>query len=147
VSSVMASHHGGGMTPLGAMEAEMHELPLPGMHKQAAQPKKEYMANHGAMPPTVSQAYAQQQAMAAQMQGGKGQDCWALPPPSSGCDPIVGYNAPYDCVCGADCVADCDKKGRTCLCTGVATWKNELNAQGMNYPMGAPSHNQVGASF
>ena len=85
----------------------------------------------------ISQEFRNQQRQALDL-AGESKDCLQLPPPSTGCDPIVGYNAPYDCVC------DGDKK--KCLCDGVAVWDNELNAQGMNFPMGR-SDDQAGATF
>lgn len=147
LSSIMMSRHPTpNQTPLGAMEAEMRELPLPGLQAQAPV-NAENMANPMNQTLSVPEAYAQQEAMDQRaVDGGGGQDCWSIPPPTTGCDPIVGYNASYDCVCAEDCVENCDQKGRGCLCTGVATWSDELNAQGMNYPMGAPG-SQVGATF
>lgn len=76
---------------------------------------------------------------------GKGADCNNISAPTTGCDPVVGYNAPFDCVCNGDCGGMC-KKGNDCLCKGVATWKDELNAQGLNHPMGFPPQ-QEGATF
>jgi hypothetical protein len=73
-------------------------------------------------------------------------DCTVNCPSGTGCDPIVGFNAPYDCVCDENCVQDCDKKGQSCLCKGVSTWEDELNAQGLNYPMGNPG-DQTGATY
>jgi hypothetical protein len=77
---------------------------------------------------------------------GVGTNCTTIPPPTSGCNPIVGYNAPYNCVCNEGCVTpNCDKN-RGCLCQGVETWEGELNAQGLNYPMGNPGP-QNGSPF
>jgi hypothetical protein len=75
-----------------------------------------------------------------------GSDCNVVSPTSNGCDPIVGYNSPYDCVCNGDCGGECDKDKQGCLCKGVETWKDELNAQGLNQPMGY-SGTQDGATF
>ena len=148
LSSLMMSRHPApDQTPLGAMEAEMRELPLPGFNSSAPKVKAENMENPLRKAISVPEAFLKQEAMAISSMGGnEGSDCTALPPPSTGCDPIVGYNASYDCVCAEDCADNCDKNGRGCLCKGVATWQDELNAQGMNYPMGAPGP-QVGATF
>jgi hypothetical protein len=127
---------------LGVPQMPMKEHPGQMMRAQAA--VKENMAP-GMGVGGVQGAYEKQMMAGAQYYG-QGADCTMVPPPSEGCDPIVGYNAPYDCVCNANCTQDCAKKGRSCLCTGVATWKDELNAQGMNYPMGN-SGAQVGATF
>lgn len=128
-------------------EKAMHDLPLPAMHKAKA-PVKENMDAGSHQLGGAQQAYEAQAMMDQQASGYYPADssCMALPPPSGGCDPIVGYNAPYDCICAENCVGDCAKKGRGCLCTGVATWKDELNAQGMNYPMGNPG-GQDGATY
>jgi hypothetical protein len=59
-----------------------------------------------------------------------GKNC--APPVSlgGGSNTIVGYNAPYNC--------GKNSKGKDpqALCTGVAQWKDELNAQGLNWPQG-----------
>jgi hypothetical protein len=80
---------------------------------------------------SVSQAY---QHHMEQENGDKG--CGVQPIVSSGCNPIVGYNAPYNCE-GVD---------PSCLCSGVNVWKDELNTQGLNFPIGY-SGNQTGTTY
>ncbi len=130
-------------------QAPMHELPkhngeLVRAH-EATKPVKENMSEQNNVMGGAQGAFEAQQ-MAGEQYYGQGSDCTMVSPPSEGCDTIVGYNAPYDCVCDENCTKDCAKKGRGCLCTGVATWQDELNAQGMNYPMGNGGP-QVGATF
>ena len=60
--------------------------------------------------------------------------CSLQPNMQQGCDPI-GYNSP-----------NCDEANSSCQCEGVSVWKNELNAQGFNSPLGY-SQNNVGSSF
>ena len=134
---------------LAEIRKALQELPLPPMGQQQQKPpqqapQKENMGNPSDVLP-ISQEFRNQQRQALDL-AGESQDCLQLPPPSTGCDPIVGYNAPYDCVCAGGCQNDCDKKGQKCLCDGVAVWDNELNAQGMNFPMGR-SDDQAGATF
>lgn len=114
------------------------EIPLPGQ-------QKENMENESYQTPNAQQAFEMSEQEGNVLYG-QGKDCTVIPPPTSGCDPIVGYNAPYDCVCNEDCTPECNKKDRGCLCSGVATWTDELNAQGLNYPMGNPGP-QEGATF
>ena len=80
---------------------------------------------------SVSQAY---QHHMEQENGDKG--CGVQPIVSSGCNPIVGYNAPYNC----------DGVDPSCLCSGVNVWKDELNTQGLNFPIGY-SGNQTGTTY
>lgn len=94
---------------------------------------------------TVQQAFEASERAGQELYG-KGTNCTVMEPSATGCDPIVGYNAPYDCVCDENCSSECDKKNRGCLCDGVATWTDELNAQGLNYPMGNPGP-QEGATY
>jgi len=112
-------------------------------------PAKESMSNPlggaGYQTPNAQQAFEMNE-QAGQALMGQGADCTVIPPPTGGCDPIVGYNAPYDCVCNENCADECDKDNRGCLCTGVATWNDELNAQGLNYPMGYAG-SQEGATY
>ena len=89
----------------------------------------ENMENDSLM--SVSQAY---QHHMEQENGDKG--CGVQPIVSSGCNPIVGYNAPYNCE-GVD---------PACLCSGVNVWKDELNTQGLNFPIGY-SGNQTGTTY
>lgn len=79
-------------------------------------------------PMSVSQAYQQQ------MDGGAG--CNVQPSMATGCDPIVGYNAPYG-PGGPDAA---------CLNEGVQVWKDEMNAQGLNHPRGYAG-GQVGSTY
>jgi hypothetical protein len=127
---------------LAEIRKALQELPLPqvpALVKPAvAQEQKEAMSNpQQQQPPSISQEFARQQRQELDLSN-QSQDCLKLPPPSTGCDPIVGYNANYDCIVKKD--------GKDCLCDGVATWDNELNAQGLNFPMGH-SDDQVGANF
>lgn len=94
--------------------------------------------------PTAQQAFEASERAGNEMMTGS--DCSVVPTPMGGCDPIVGYNAPYDCVCNEDCADTCDKENRGCLCKGVATWEDEQNAQGLNYPMGYAGQ-QEGATY
>lgn len=126
---------------LAEIRKALQELPLPslGMAQQQQQQQKpvvqkENMGNPGSL--SISQEFRNQQRQELDLSN-QSQDCLQLPPPSTGCDPIVGYNAPYDCVHDAK---------KDCLCDGVAVWDNELNAQGMNMPMGR-SDDQAGATF
>lgn len=116
----------------------MHELPLPG--------QKENMHGGAHYQTPNAQGAFEASERAGNAMYGQGADCTVIPPPSGGCDPIVGYNAPYDCVCNENCTQECDKKNRGCLCAGVATWTDELNAQGLNYPMGFAGP-QEGATY
>lgn len=59
--------------------------------------------------------------------------CSAKPMMSSGCDPIVGYNASYD-------------TQNACLNKGVEVWQNEMGAQGLKGPRGYAGH-QDGAVY
>lgn len=63
--------------------------------------------------------------------------CNVNPVMTTGCDPIVGYNASYDN--GVD-------NNNECLYKGVQVWDDELNAQGLNNPRGY-SGGQVGSSY
>lgn len=65
--------------------------------------------------------------------------CGNTIPASSGCDPIMGYNAPYNCS-----VKPNDEDA--CMCSGVKMWDNELGAQGLTKPQGYAGK-QVGSSF
>lgn len=63
--------------------------------------------------------------------------CNVNPVMTTGCDPIVGYNASYDN--GVD-------NSNECLYKGVQVWDDELNAQGLNNPRGYAG-GQVGSSY
>ena len=90
---------------------------------------------------SVSQAY---QHHMEQENGDKG--CGVQPIVSSGCNPIVGYNAPYNCGCNGKCGGNCGGVDPACLCSGVNVWKDELNTQGLNFPIGY-SGNQTGSTY
>jgi hypothetical protein len=104
---------------------------------------KEMMNNPDYQTPNAQQAFELSQQNGNELLG-QGSNCTVVPPPTTGCDPIVGYNASYDCVSNGNCAED--GKNRGCLCTGVATWEDELNAQGLNYPMGYAGE-QDGATY
>lgn len=93
-------------------------------------------------PLSISQAYQQQ--MHTENGGDKG--CSVQPAMETGCDPIVGYNAAYNCGCSGACGGDCKGQDPACLCKGVSVWKDELNAQGLNFPIGY-SGGQVGSTY
>ena len=99
----------------------------------------ENMENDSLM--SVSQAY---QHHMEQENGDKG--CGVQPIVSSGCNPIVGYNAPYNCGCNGKCGGKCGGVDPACLCSGVNVWKDELNTQGLNFPIGY-SGNQAGTTY
>ena len=101
----------------------------------------ENMENSQAM--SVSQAY-QQHMLQENEHGDKG--CSVQPTMMTGCDPIVGYNAPYNCGCNGACGGNCGGLDPACLCTGVSVWKDELNAQGLNFPLGYSGCN-VGSTY
>jgi hypothetical protein len=90
---------------------------------------------------SVSQAY---QHHIEQENGDKG--CGVQPIVSSGCNPIVGYNSPYNCGCNGKCGGNCGGVDPACLCSGVNVWKDELNTQGLNFPIGY-SGNQSGSIY
>ena len=94
----------------------------------------ENMENQPGM--SVSQAY--QQHMLQENNGDKG--CSVQPAMMTGCDPVVGYNSPYNCG------GNCGGLDPACLCSGVSVFKDELNAQGLNFPIGY-SGCQVGSTF
>ena len=91
-------------------------------------------------PLSVSQAY--QKHVETESNG----SCNVSPQMTTGCDPIVGYNAPYNCGCSGDCGGKCSGLDPACLCKGVQVWKDELNAQGLNHPIGYAG-GQVGSTF
>ena len=93
-------------------------------------------------PLSVSQAY--QQHMNSENQGDKG--CNVQPMMSTGCDPIVGYNAPYNCGCSGACGGKCEGLDPACLCKGVKVWEDELGAQGLTFPQGYAGC-QVGSTY
>lgn len=93
-------------------------------------------------PLSVSDAY--QQHMYSENQGDRG--CSVQPQMSTGCDPIVGYNAPYNCGCSGACGGNCEGLDPACLCKGVEVWKNQMNTQGLNFPQGY-SGGQVGSTY
>ena len=99
------------------------------------------MENSQAM--SVSQAY-QQHMLQENEHGDKG--CSVQPKMMTGCEPIVGYNAPYNCGCNGACGGNCGGLDPACLCTGVSVWKDELNAQGLNFPLGYSGCN-VGSTY
>jgi len=92
-------------------------------------------------PMSVSQAYQQQMASEGNNPG-----CNVQPAMATGCDPIVGYNAPYNCGCSGACGGNCKGLDPACLCKGVQVWKDELNAQGLNHPRGYAG-GQVGSTY
>ena len=73
-------------------------------------------------------------------------DCNVKPNMMTGCDPIVGYNSPVNCGCSGACGGNCKGLDPACLCEGVSVWKDELNAQGLNFPVGY-SDNYTGSTF
>lgn len=91
-------------------------------------------------PLSISQAYQQQ--MHTENGGDKG--CSVQPAMETGCDPIVGYNSSYNG--GGDGDGECKGKDPACLYKGVSVWKDELNAQGLNFPIGY-SGGQVGSTY
>ena len=91
--------------------------------------------------PSISQIY--QQHMENQSEKS---NCNVQPAMTTGCDPIVGYNAPYNCGCSGACGGNCKGLDPACLCKGVQVWKDELNAQGLNHPIGYAG-SQVGSSY
>ena len=92
-------------------------------------------------PMSVSQAYQQQMNSESDNTG-----CNVQPAMMTGCDPIVGYNAPYNCGCSGACGGNCKGLDPACLCKGVQVWKDEMNAQGLNHPIGY-SGCQVGSTY
>ena len=90
---------------------------------------------------TVSQLYQQHMDNQNEQSG-----CNVQPTMTTGCDPIVGYNAPYNCGCSGACGGNCKGLDPECLCKGVQVWKDELNAQGLNHPRGYAG-GQVGSSY
>lgn len=90
---------------------------------------------------TVSQLYQQHMDNQNEQSG-----CNVQPAMTTGCDPIVGYNAPYNCGCSGACGGNCKGLDPECLCKGVQVWKDELNAQGLNHPRGYAG-GQVGSSY
>ena len=101
----------------------------------------ENMENSQAM--SVSQAY-QQHMLQENEHGDKG--CSVQPKMMTGCEPIVGYNAPYNCGLNEASDGNCGGLDPACLCTGVSVWKDELNAQGLNFPLGYSGCN-VGSTY
>lgn len=61
---------------------------------------------------------------------------------------VIGYNANETDTCLQLCATDGNLPNdqQNSQCSGVATWNNELNAQGLNCPLGDPS-TPVGAPF
>jgi hypothetical protein len=92
-------------------------------------------------PMSVSQAYQQQMESETDNTG-----CNVQPAMVTGCDPIVGYNAPYNCGCSGACGGNCKGLDPACLCKGVQVWKDELNAQGLHHPRGYAG-GQVGSTY
>ena len=89
---------------------------------------------------SVSQAY--EQHMYNENNGDKG--CNVQPKIMTGCEPIIGYNSPYNCGCSGACGGKCKGLDPACLCTGVSVWEDEMNAQGLNFPIGY-SGSQIGS--
>ena len=56
--------------------------------------------------------------------------CNVQPYMTTGCDSIVGYNSPIDCIG----IKPNDENA--CLCSGVKVWKDELGTQGLSSPQG-----------
>lgn len=70
--------------------------------------------------------------------GDKG--CNVQPRMTTGCDNIIGYNAPIDCVG----VQPNDKDA--CLCSGVKVWKDEFGPQGLSKTQGFAG-GQIGSTY
>lgn len=90
---------------------------------------------------SVSQVYQQHMKTQDEQSG-----CGVQPTMTTGCDPIVGYNSPYNCGCSGACGGKCEGLDPECLCKGVQVWKDELNAQGLNHPRGYAG-GQVGSTY
>ena len=94
------------------------------------------------LPLSISQSYQQHMYN----ENGSDKGCSVQPAMETGCDPIVGYNASYNCSCNGSCGGDCKGTDPACLCKGVSVWKDELNAQGLNFPIGYSGVN-VGSTY
>ncbi len=91
---------------------------------------------------SISQVYQQQ----THTENGGDKGCSIQPEMESSGDPIVGYNAPYNCDYNSACGGEGKDKDTDGLCKGVSVWKDELNAQGLNFPIGY-SGGQDGSTY